>query len=202
MFPRNPFLLYNNLPGFSLLKALLFADETTLFASADTLEELIYTRICKFRIPKSCVIFQRTWNGFPPSKTKCMLFNCSEHQIAIANANIFISYFKSVRVCTRRATCQNLFTLLRIFSTNFLAAFPLKVLADLSSFYFYFGFFSDIKCYSISGKQFGLNLRNLRVDRGSDIPAIKLLGIYIIQYTLYCTQRPSTQLFLSHKTFK
>ena len=102
MFPRNPFLLYNNLPGFSLLKALLFADETTLFASADTLEELIYTRICKFRIPKSCVIFQRTWNGFPPSKTKCMLFNCSEHQIAIANANIFISYFKSVRVRTRR----------------------------------------------------------------------------------------------------
>ena len=84
MFPRNPFLLYNNLPGCSLLKALLFADETTLFASADTLEELIYTRI---RIP---------------SKTKCMLFNCSEHQIAIANANIFVSYFKSVRVRTRR----------------------------------------------------------------------------------------------------
>ena len=193
MFPRNPFLLFINLPGFSLLKALLFADETTLFASADTLEELIYTRICKFRIPKSCVIFQRTWNGFPPSKTKCMLFNCSEHQIAIANANIFISYFKSVRVRTRRATCQNLFTLLRIFSTNFLAAFPLKVLADLSYFYFYFGFFSDIKCYSISGKQFGLNLRNLRVDRGSDIPAIKFLGIYCTIYIiLYAKTQHST----------
>ena len=32
-------------------------------------------------------------------------------------------------------------------SADFLAAFPLKVLVDLSSFYFGFDFFSDIKRY-------------------------------------------------------
>ena len=179
MFPRNPFLLYNNLPGFSLLKALLFADETTLFAS----------------------LFREHEMAFHPARPNVCFLTVQNIRLPMPTFSLVIlnPYESAPGV-----TCQNLFTLLRIFSTNFLAAFPLKVLADLSSFYFYFGFgfFSDIKCYSISGKQFGLNLRNLRVDRGSDIPAIKLLGIYIIQYTLYCTQRPSTQLFLSHKTFK
>ena len=37
------FLIYiDDLPGYSLLKALLFADDITLFASADKLEEFIF----------------------------------------------------------------------------------------------------------------------------------------------------------------
>ena len=67
------FLLYiNDLPECSLLTTLLFVDDTTLFASADSMEELIlFVLVTFFRAHKMAL---------HPSKTKFILFNCNERE--------------------------------------------------------------------------------------------------------------------------
>ena len=83
------FLMYiNDLPGCSLLKILLFADDTTLFASADTIQEL--TQFVNVEFQKVVSFFRSHEMALHPSKTKFMLFNCTENQILLANPQIYI----------------------------------------------------------------------------------------------------------------
>ena len=73
------FLLYiNDLPECSLLTTLLFADDTTLFASADSLEELMLFANTEFR--KVVTFFRAHKMALHPSKTKFVLFNCNERE--------------------------------------------------------------------------------------------------------------------------
>ena len=85
------FLLYiNDLPECSLLTTLLFADDTTLFASADSLEELILFTNSEFH--KVVTFFRAHKMALHPSKTKFILFNCDERegvQLFINNNNAF-----------------------------------------------------------------------------------------------------------------
>ena len=84
------FLMYiNDLPNCSFLKILLFADDTTLFASADTIGELIQFVNVEFQ--KIVSFFRSHEMALHPNKTKYMLFNCSEHQILLAKPKIYIN---------------------------------------------------------------------------------------------------------------
>ena len=83
------FLLYiNDLPECSLLTTFLFADDTTLFATADSLEELMVFANSEFH--KVVTFFRAHKMALHPSKTKFILFNCNERegvQLFINNNN-------------------------------------------------------------------------------------------------------------------
>ena len=82
------FLLYiNDLPECSLFVALLFADDTTLFLSADTLDDLFTLANSEFK--KVVTFFRAHKMSLHPAKTKYILFNSSDK--TSENANIFIN---------------------------------------------------------------------------------------------------------------
>ena len=84
------FLLYiNDLPECSLLTAFLFADDTTLFASADNLRDLILFVNYEFR--RVVTFFREHKMALHPSKTKYILFNCSETLISNTDTRVFIN---------------------------------------------------------------------------------------------------------------
>ena len=82
------FLLYiNDLPECSLFVTLLFADDTTLFLSADTLDDLFTLANSEFK--KVVTFFRAHKMSLHPAKTKYILFNSSDK--TSENANIFIN---------------------------------------------------------------------------------------------------------------
>ncbi len=111
----------NNLPESSLLYALLFADDTNLFASASTIEELINFVNIDFK--KIVNYFRAHKMSLHPDKTKFILFNYHD-QTLMVDLNIYIDNNNANEMLLHKI--------------------PLE-----------------------------------RIDKNSDVPTIKLLGIYI-----------------------
>jgi hypothetical protein len=78
----------NDLPNCSLLYALLFADDPTFFASANTLIDLINFVNSEFK--KIVNYFRANKMSLHPSKTKLILFNHSEREGSINSDSINI----------------------------------------------------------------------------------------------------------------
>jgi hypothetical protein len=83
------FLIYvNDLPECSALITLLFADDTTLLASGDNLQELITFVNQEFK--KVVSFFRAHQMALHPSKTKYIIFNASEQILANYTVDVFI----------------------------------------------------------------------------------------------------------------
>jgi hypothetical protein len=83
------FLIYiNDLPECSALIALLFADDTTLLASGDSLQELVSLVNLEFK--KVVSYFRSHQMSLHPAKTKFIIFNATENVISNLDPSIFI----------------------------------------------------------------------------------------------------------------
>jgi hypothetical protein len=84
------FLLYiNDLPNVSNLVSLLFADDTTLFAAHENLDELI--NIVNLEFKKVVTYFRANGLALHPDKTKFMIFS-SNHAVHSENVQIFCNF--------------------------------------------------------------------------------------------------------------
>jgi hypothetical protein len=84
------FLIYiNDLPECSLLITLLFADDTTLLASGDNLQELILFVNREFQ--KVVSFFRSHKMALHPKKTKFIVFNANEQLLSEIDPNVFIN---------------------------------------------------------------------------------------------------------------
>jgi hypothetical protein len=83
------FLIYvNDLPECSALITLLFADDTTLLASGDNLQDLVTFVNSEFK--KVVSYFRAHQMALHPSKTKYVIFNASEQILVNQNIDVFI----------------------------------------------------------------------------------------------------------------
>ena len=83
---------WNDLPKCSLLTTFLFADDTTLFASADSLEELML--FVNSDLHKVVTFLELTKWFCTPQKTKFILFNCNERE----GVQLFINKIMSTKM--------------------------------------------------------------------------------------------------------
>ncbi len=84
------FLIYiNDLPNCSLLHSLLFADDTTLLTSANTLDELLVFVNCNFK--KVVDFFRSHKMALHPSKTQFMIFTCHSYATVNNDLNVYIN---------------------------------------------------------------------------------------------------------------
>jgi hypothetical protein len=83
------FLIYiNDLPECSALIEMLFADDTTLLASGDNLQELVSFVNLEFK--KVVKFFRAHQMALHPSKTKYIVFNSTENALCNLNVELFI----------------------------------------------------------------------------------------------------------------
>jgi Reverse transcriptase (RNA-dependent DNA polymerase) len=84
------FLIYiNDLPECTSMKTLLFADDTTLSESCDTVAELIQKVNTEFH--KVVTFFREHKMALHPGKTKFIIFNANEQLLANQDVNIVIN---------------------------------------------------------------------------------------------------------------
>jgi hypothetical protein len=83
------FVIYvNDLPECSSLIALLFADDTTLMASGDNLQELVSLVNSEFK--KVVKYFRAHQMALHPAKTKFIIFNAQENSLSNLNLELYI----------------------------------------------------------------------------------------------------------------
>jgi hypothetical protein len=83
------FLLYiNDLPEATKLFILLFADDTTLFASGPILEELVLFINTEFQ--KVCEFFRANKLSLHPEKTKYLIFDTTGRNVPAENVKIYL----------------------------------------------------------------------------------------------------------------